>query len=194
MLRGKVLVGDTLMIKHRLLTIINSMAIGGTAALSRRAIACCIHPMPDPKVMGQARSKEIKDRVVLSAAKLAKAGIRNCRRRARRVMQPVRTVPGRIDYNGTRHISHQISRGRLVRKMAVIVGDRVEAGQSLAIVNCPELGERRSDVLREEAELELARREHDWWQTIQTNLEEVIGRLKRPQQVDVLEQDFADRI
>jgi cobalt-zinc-cadmium efflux system membrane fusion protein len=78
--------------------------------------------------------------------------------------------------------------------MTVIVGKHVEAGQLLAIINSPELGERRSDVLQQEAELELARHERNWWQTVQTNLEDVIARLKRPQEAGTMEQDFADRV
>lgn len=109
-------------------------------------------------------------------------------------LQPVRTVPGQIDYNGTRHVALKSPADGLVEKIAVTVGDRVEVGELLAIVNSPELGERRADVLKQQAELELARRERDWNRSLQSNLEDLLARLKRHQEFATLEKEFQDRI
>lgn len=135
----------------------------------------------------------VRDRVRLTEAKLAEAGIETACV-AQRTLQPIRTVPGRIEYNGTRHISVKTPADGLVHSMSVMVGDRVEAGQLLAVVNSPELGERRADVLKQQAGLELARRELDWRQMLQTNLDDLLAQLKRPQEFAALEQDFRDRI
>ncbi len=135
---------------------------------------------------------EPKSRVSLTEAKWAAARI-VVAPVERRTLQPTRIVPGRIDYNGTRHVAVKSPFDGVVRKMAVQVGARVEEGQVLAVVESPELGERRADVLQQQADLELAGRERDWWQALQTNLDELLARLKRPQEIAVLERDFADK-
>jgi cobalt-zinc-cadmium efflux system membrane fusion protein len=134
-----------------------------------------------------------RDHVTLTDAKLVAAKIQVAAVE-QRTLNPVRTVPGRIEYNGTRHVSVKSPADGLVQKMAVTVGDRVEAGQLLAIVNSPELGERRADVLKQQADLELARRDRDWWRSIQTNLIDLMAKLKRPQEIASLEEEFQDRI
>lgn len=133
-----------------------------------------------------------RDHVTLTDAKLAAAKIQVGTAELR-TLTPVRTVPGRIEYNGTRHVSVKSPADGLVQKMAVTVGDQVEAGQLLAIVNSPELGERRADVLKQQADLELARRDRDWWRSIQTNLIDLMAQLKHPQEIAALEEQFQDR-
>jgi len=179
------------MLKHRILTITILLGVGAAAAAGYHVL----HSPPQGSSAGAASEEitKVKNRVVLTEGKLAKAGIETAPVE-RRMLQPVRTVPGHIDYNGTRHISVKSPADGLVRKMSVIVGNEVQAGQLLAVINSPELGERRSDVLQQEAELELARRERDWWQMVQTNLGDVVARLKRPQEVAVVEKDFADQV
>lgn len=139
------------------------------------------------------KERPVKDKVVLTAAKAAEAAI-EVGVAEMRTLQPIRTVPGHIEYNGTRHVSVKSPAGGLVHKVAVIVGKRVEAGQLLAVVSSPELGERRADVLMQQADLELARRERDWWRSLQSSLEELLSRLKRPQEIEALEKEFDDRI
>ena len=134
-----------------------------------------------------------KEHVTLTEAKMAGAGIQVASVESRS-LQPIRTVPGRIEYNATRHVAVKSPADGLVRKIAVTVGDRVDGGQLLAVVNSPELGERRADVLKQQAELELARRERDWWRSVQTNLGDLLAQLKRPQEFEALEQEFNDRI
>jgi len=137
-------------------------------------------------------SSESKSRVSLTEAKWAAARIAVAPVE-RRTLQPTRTVPGRIDYNGTRHVAVKSPVDGLVRKMAVLVGASVEEGQVLAVIESPELGERRADVLQQQADLELARRERDWWQELHSNLDELLARLKRPQEIAALERDFANK-
>jgi membrane fusion protein, heavy metal efflux system len=137
-------------------------------------------------------SAEKKEAVFLTESKQKAAGIR-IEAVQLRPMQPTRTVPGRIEYNGLRHVAVKSPADGLVRKMEVIVGKHVDAGQLLAIVDSPELGERRADVLNQKSELELARHDRDWWRDIQTNLNELLARLKRPQEIAVLEKEFSDK-
>src|SRR5690349_20077274 len=66
----------------------------------------------------------VKDRVVLTEEKVKRAGIQTAAAESRK-LQPIRTVPGRIEYNATRHIAVKSPADGMVRKMAVIVGNHV---------------------------------------------------------------------
>ena len=134
-----------------------------------------------------------RDFVTLSPEKFAAAEI-TFTTASRRELQSVRIVPGRIEYDATRHVQIKAPFDGLIRRIDVKVGDRVTDGQVMAIVDSPELGERRSDVLLRETDLQQAVNEHDWWHSIQENLEELLARLKRPQDIRQLEQDFADKL
>ena len=161
------------------------------------AAAGGIHLLNAPRRGSDSKSDKSRspsrDHVSLSEAKMAESAI-EIAAVSSRSLQPIRTVPGRIEYNGTRHVSVKSPADGLVRTIAVTVGDRVDAGQLLAVVNSPELGERRADVLKQEAELNLARRERDWWRDVKTNLDDLLSQLKRPQEFEALEQSFHDRI
>ena len=82
----------------------------------------------------------------------------------------------------------------LIRRIDIKVGDRVTEGQVMAVVDSPELGEGRADVLLRETDLQQAFNEHEWWHSIQANLDELLARLKRPQEIQQLEKEFADKL
>lgn len=132
------------------------------------------------------------DTVELSAEKFAAAEI-VVAAAGTRELRSRRIVPGRIDYNATRHVQVKSPFGGLIRRIDVKVGDRVTEGQVLAIVESPDLGELRSDVKLRKTDLQRATEEHDWWHSIESNLNELIGRLKRPQNIPELSKEFADR-
>lgn len=148
-----------------------------------------------PRVTAAERSapKPVREHVLLTETKMAESAI-TIAAIEQHSMQPIRTVPGRIEYNATRHVAVKSPTDGLAHKIAVTVGERVKEGQLLAIVNSPDLGERRSDVLQQEAELQLAQRERDWWRSIQHNLDELLSQLKRPQEMEALEKEFQDRV
>ncbi|HEY4261874.1 MAG TPA: efflux RND transporter periplasmic adaptor subunit, partial [Schlesneria sp.] len=175
--------------KRKLMTAV--VLLGASAGVAGGYHLLTTHPEAGAKE--QPTTTVRRDHVTLTDAKLAAAKIQVAAVE-QRTLNPVRTVPGRIEYNGTRHVSVKSPADGLVQKMAVTVGDRVEAGQLLAVVNSPELGERRADVLKQQADLELARRDRDWWRSIQTNLIDLMAKLKRPQEIASLEEEFQDRI
>jgi membrane fusion protein, heavy metal efflux system len=134
-----------------------------------------------------------KDHVTLSNEKYAAAQI-EVATPSRRELQSVRMVPGRIEYNATRHVEVKSPFDGLIRQIEVKVGDRVTEGQTIAVVDSPELGEVRADVLLRETDLQQAVNEHEWWHSIQANLDELLARLKRPQEVQQVEKEFADKV
>ncbi len=134
-----------------------------------------------------------RDHVTLSDEKFAAAEIKVALP-SRRELQSVRTVPGRVEYNATRHVEVKSPFDGLIRRIEVKVGDRVTEGQTIAIVDSPELGEVRADVLLRETDLQQAVNEHEWWHSIQSNLDELVSRLKRPQEIQQMEKEFADKV
>ncbi len=135
---------------------------------------------------------ESRGHVKLSAEKFAAAQI-EVQSVSRRELRPHRTVPGRIDYNATRHIEVKSPFDGLIRSIDVKVGDQVSEGQIIAVVDSPELGEKRADVLLRKTDYQRAKNEHDWWHAIQSNVDELVARLKRPQEILELSKDFADK-
>ena len=133
-----------------------------------------------------------RDHVTLSREKFAAARIETTSA-MRRELQSRRIVPGRIEYDATRHVEVKSPFDGLIRRIDVKVGDQVKEGQVMAVVDSPELGDGRADVLLRETDLEQAVNEHDWWHSIQSNLEELLARLKRPQEIQQLEKDFSDK-
>jgi cobalt-zinc-cadmium efflux system membrane fusion protein len=133
-----------------------------------------------------------RDHVELSEEKFAAAKI-TVTNAAQRQLRSQRVVPGHVKYNETRHVELKSPFDGLIRQIDVKVGDRVTEGQVLAIVDSPDLGEKRADVLLRESDLQLAKVEYIWWHSIQSNLDELLARLKRPQDVSQLEKEFADK-
>jgi cobalt-zinc-cadmium efflux system membrane fusion protein len=73
-----------------------------------------------------------------------------------RALSDILETTGRVDFDQDRlaHVSPRVP-GRVHRVLATL-GDRVRAGQTLAIIDSIELGRARSDLLRARAQLDLA--------------------------------------
>jgi membrane fusion protein, heavy metal efflux system len=111
----------------------------------------------------------------------------------RRELRMQRSLPGLVKYNETRHVEIKSPFDGLIRQIDVKVGERVKEGSVMAVVDSPDLGDKRADVLLRESDLKLARVEFERWSTIQSNLDELLARLKRPQEIAQLEKDFVDK-
>ena len=145
-----------------------------------------------PNAEHVAESDGPRDHVELSPEKFEAAEI-TVAAAMRRTLRSQRIVPGHIEYNATRHVEVKSPFDGLIRQIDVKVGDRVTEGQVMAIVDSPELGEKRADVLVRGTDLQKAKVDFDWWHSIQDNLDELLARLKRPQEIVELEKDFAEK-
>jgi cobalt-zinc-cadmium efflux system membrane fusion protein len=110
---------------------------------------------------------EHADEVTLSAAAIEAEGL-VLERVSKRVLRPSFSVPARIAFNSERlaHVGSSV-RGR-VTELRANLGDQVEPGATLLVVDSPELGEAQSDYLQRVSALgaagpavDLARNSHE---------------------------------
>lgn len=129
------------------------------------------------------------DQITLTPEKQQAAGLHTTRI-ARRELQPERIVPGRLAYDETRHVELRMPTEGVVRELRVRPGVTVMPGQVVAVVESPEIGERRADVLLRASEAQLADRERQQASTVQTTLQVLLARLKELADLPALQKDF----
>ncbi len=115
--------------------------------------------------------------VVLTPEKLAVAGIRiGIAERA--PLQATRTIAGRLDYDQERHVAIKSACDGILLQMLVHPGDAVASGQTVAVISSPAVGAARSTVQSRLAELELAKTEKQWRETICTGVEQLVDLIR----------------
>ncbi|MFM8580529.1 MAG: efflux RND transporter periplasmic adaptor subunit, partial [Planctomycetaceae bacterium] len=120
-------------------------------------------PLPAAPQAGPGEGEGAAQSVSLPEAKSQAAQIETTAV-ARRTMRAARWVPGRVQYDDTRHVEQKAGTDGVLVKVLVKPGDQVREGQVLAVLSSPEVGTARADVLQKLAEQELARRTHTWKQ------------------------------
>jgi cobalt-zinc-cadmium efflux system membrane fusion protein len=117
------------------------------------------------------------DVVALPEAKIEAAGI-EVSPVGRRRIEPTVTVPGRLQYDDTRHVEVKIPTEGVLAEIRVKPGNAVEAGQVLAIVSSPEVGNARADVMKRQAECELADQKLAWEEATTQGLQKLVAAVK----------------
>ncbi len=130
--------------------------------------------------------------LVLAPAKVAAAGL-TIEPVTERPLQHVHTVPGRLRYNAASHVNVKAPVGGILVESLVKPGDSVEAGQLLAVINSPEIGVARADVLKRETELQLAQRRAEWQRQVTGNLRQLFQQLDAENDVRVVEESLTDK-
>lgn len=107
------------------------------------------------KEHGEEEGGEHLDEVVLSPAAIATEGI-TLEPVSKRVLQPSFRVPARVAFNTERmaHVGSPV-RGR-VAELAAKLGDEVEAGAPLLVIDSPDMGEAQSDYLQKRSAAQTA--------------------------------------
>lgn len=77
-------------------------------------------------------------------------------------MSPSVVVPGRVQYDDTRHIEIKAATDCMLMKVNVKPGDAVKAGQVLAVLTSPEVGTARANLIQRQMDLTLAERSAEW--------------------------------
>jgi cobalt-zinc-cadmium efflux system membrane fusion protein len=115
--------------------------------------------------------------VTLSPGKLAIADIESTPVQLRSMQTRV-IVPGRLQYDDTRHIDIKSATAGILVEIRVKPGDPVEAGAVLAVISSPEIGQARADVLKSEAECDLAEQRLQWAEDIRQGMSEIVSGIK----------------
>ncbi len=87
---------------------------------------------------------------------------------------------------------HPLVEGR-IHKIEVQFGDRVKAGQVLAVIDSQQVGHAKLELFKAMQETRLARVNYQWQQTIRENTQALIARLNKGLLITDLERQFADR-
>lgn len=147
----------------------------------------------DSRAAADSPAKGPRERVELPPGKIEAAKLRAVSV-GTQPLQQVRTVPGKIDYNGVQRVELKAPVDSIVQKVLVKPGDAVAPGTRLAQLDSPEIGLVRADVERNRAELAIAQQAREWSEDVTRNLEDLLKFLdgkRKPQQV---EKQFEDKI
>jgi cobalt-zinc-cadmium efflux system membrane fusion protein len=117
-------------------------------------------------------------RVVLAAEKLAHADIQ-IEPAQRRTLQQLRTAPGRLRYDDRRHVEVKTAAAGIVAEIRVKPGDRVAAGDVLAVLTSPEVGSARADWLELAADRDIAARTQRHCRAIHEGLGELVAQVNQ---------------
>jgi cobalt-zinc-cadmium efflux system membrane fusion protein len=88
------------------------------------------------------------------------------------------TVPGRLQYDDTRHVELRATVAGIVTEISVKPGDHVEKGAILAVASSPEIGQARSEVLKRQDEFELALQRQEWADQVVKGIENLVAGIK----------------
>ncbi|NND98199.1 MAG: efflux RND transporter periplasmic adaptor subunit [Pirellulaceae bacterium] len=127
--------------------------------------------------------------VTLSSSKSSVAGIQLAVVR-RGDLLIARTLPARITYDDSRHVSVRAATDGVLERVLVKPGDVVVSGQTIAVLRSPDIGNARSEVMTRTAALELAESERVWWSTLCENVKRLVDAIASNTPVDTIEIQF----
>ena len=105
----------------------------------------------------------------------------------------VLTAPGLVAPNEAQYAYITPRAAGVVRSVTAHVGQDVKAGDLLATIDSPEVGEVRLELYTRLQALEIARAQADWQQTIYRNTLELIEHLQKGETPEQIHEAFAER-
>ncbi len=130
--------------------------------------------------------------VVLPAAKRSAAKI-HVESVQSHEMSPTVVVPGRVQYDDTRHIEIKAATDCVLLKVLVKPGDAVRAGQVLAVLTSPEVGTARANLAQRQMDLKLAERSADWEHETCDNVLQLVKEIGARKPLKQLRSEFDSR-
>ncbi len=109
-----------------------------------------------------------------------------------RMIQHHHLVPGRLQYDQSKHINLRAPVSGILIDVLKKPGDRVQQGDLLAVINSSEIGQARADVLKRRSELKIVTRTYDREKKIAENLDLLFAELKKNKNISEVEKKFAD--
>jgi multidrug efflux pump subunit AcrA (membrane-fusion protein) len=101
-------------------------------------------------------------------------------------------VPSNVGLNTDRRVEVQPRIAGIVRQVDVLLGQKVKAGQRLALLESPDVGSARLNVRSKLFDLQIARREAEWRSLIAENAKQVIDDLASRPEVKTLETKYSN--
>ncbi len=102
-------------------------------------------------------------------------------------------VPGRIEANADRRLEIRPRVPGVVRSVAVVLGQRVRAGDLLLTLDSADVATARLGLRARQRELITTKVESEWRDQVAANVEELIPELRGGEHSETLEQRFADK-
>ena len=102
-------------------------------------------------------------------------------------------VPGRIQYDDAHRVDVRATANGILVQVRVMPGDRVAAGQVLAVVSSPEIGLARTEVHHAHESLELATKKEEWVNETSKNVAALVEGLKNNTPMNEIERQFRDK-
>jgi membrane fusion protein, heavy metal efflux system len=111
-------------------------------------------------------------------------------RAERHAMRDTHVVPGRIEYDDAHRVDIRAAANGILVQIRVAPGDRVTAGQVLALVSSPEIGLARTEVHHAHENWELAAKKQAWIDETSKNVAALVAELNKRTSMNELEQRF----
>ncbi len=102
-------------------------------------------------------------------------------------------VPGRIDANQDRQVQVRPRATGVVREVKVALGANVKKGETLAVLDSPDVGSARLNLRGKQRELATTRIEAAWRQGVAVNVATLIPELRKSTEAAVIQKQYADR-
>jgi RND family efflux transporter MFP subunit len=102
-------------------------------------------------------------------------------------------VPGRIEANPDRRVDIRPRASGVVREAKAALGQKVKAGDVLAVLDSPDVGTARLNLRSRQRELVTARTEAAWKDQVAANVARLIPELRRGVAAAEIEKQYADR-
>jgi RND family efflux transporter MFP subunit len=183
-------------VRSAVLAVIGIVLLGLMAWFGPRLTAWYRPPTTDPPAPAITRepdADELPTTVVLTQAKRQAAGIRAVPVEIER-LQPMRRVAGTLDYNADRYLEIKAPSTGVVKQVFVAPAQQVAAGERLALVVSPTVGEARDEIRVREAALAQAKKQHEWCDSIAANVDSLVAAIDNSPPMSSIEQEFGDKL
>ena len=146
-------------------------------------------PESQPAAEAKQNAPATPSAITLSESKFREAGIATEPARLERIVTEV-GVPGLIQANADRQVDVRPRALGIVREVPVVLGQNVKRGETLVILDSPDIGTARLNLRQKQRELVTARFEAAWKSEIAKNVAQLISELRKG--IKIRSADLAD--
>ena len=108
-------------------------------------------------------------------------------------LQLTRTLPARFIYDDKRHISLTVPTKGVLQSVMLQPGDSVTVGQPVAVLQSPEIGVARSQILTESANVDLAHKIHTRQVHLHESVKLLANKIRGGESIDSIKREVAGK-